>query len=93
MQQKKYNKAEEDLKKASELKQDDPIILYNLAALYSVLKKNDIAIDYLDEALGKGFNNFDALKPKGRKSDPDLNNLRKDPEFKKVLEKHKIFIY
>lgn len=92
MQQKKYNKAEEDLKKAAELKPKDPIILYNLAALYSLEKKNDFALDYLDKALENGFNNFDALKPEGKDSDPDLVNLRKDPEFKKVLEKHKVFI-
>lgn len=90
MQQKKYNKAEEDLKKAVELKPTDPIILYNLAALYSLEKKNDLALDYLDKSLEYGFNNFDALKPKGKNSDPDLANLRKDPEFKKVLEKHKV---
>lgn len=92
MQQKKYNKAEEDLKKAAELKPKDPIILYNLVALYSLEKKNDLALDYLDKALENGFNNFDALKPKGKQSDPDLANLRKDPDFKKVLEKHKVFI-
>ena len=24
--------------------------------------------------------------------DPDLDNLRKHPEFRKILEKHKVFI-
>jgi len=92
MQQKKYNKAERDLIKASELKPDDPVIQYNLAALYSLQKKIDLSLDSLDMALENGFNNYDALKPRGKHSDPDLKNLRKDPEFKKVLEKHKVFI-
>jgi hypothetical protein len=92
MQQKKYNKAEEDLKKAAALKPKDPIIHYNLAALYSLQNKLDLALDELDEALEYGFNNYDALRPTGAKSDPDLKNLRHNPEFKKVLEKHKVFI-
>ncbi|KAB2823542.1 MAG: tetratricopeptide repeat protein [Paludibacter sp.] len=92
MQQKKYNKAEVDLKKAAELNPKDPYILYNLTALYSIEKKNDLALDYLDQALANGFNNYDVLRPSGKDSDPDLANLRKDPEFKKVLEKHKVFI-
>jgi tetratricopeptide (TPR) repeat protein len=92
MQQKKYNKAEEDLKKAAELKPKDPIIHYNLAALYSIQNKTDLSLDSLDRSLENGFNNYDALKPTGKQSDPDLKNLRKDPEFRKVLEKHKVFI-
>ena len=92
MQQKKFNKALEDLKKGAELKPKDPIIHYNLAALYSLQNQLDLALDELDEALENGFNNYDALKPTGAKSDPDPKNLRHDPEFKKVLEKHKVFI-
>lgn len=92
MQQKKYNKAEVDLKKAAELDPKDPYILYNLTALYSLEKKNDLAIDYLDQALANGFDNYDVLRPSGKDSDPDLANLRKDPEFKTILEKHKVFI-
>ena len=92
MQQKKYNKAEEDLKKAAGLKPKDPIIHYNLAALYSLQNKLDLALDELDEALENGFSNYDALKSTGENSDPDLKNLRKNPEYRKVLEKHKVFI-
>lgn len=92
MQQKKYNKAEIDLKKAAELSPKDPYVLYNLTALYSVEKKNDLALDYLDQALKNGFDNYDVLRPTGKNSDPDLANIRKDPEFKTVLEKNKVFI-
>jgi tetratricopeptide (TPR) repeat protein len=92
MQQKKFNKALEDLKRAAELKPNDPIIHYNLAALYSRQNQLDLALDALDKSLEYGFNNYDALRPSGRNSDPDLNNLRRHPEFRKVLEKHKVFI-
>jgi tetratricopeptide (TPR) repeat protein len=92
MQQKKFNKALEDLKKAAELKPKDPIIHYNLTALYSLQNQLDLALDELDKSLEYGFDNYDALKPSGPNSDPDLKNLRKDPEFRKILEKHKVFI-
>jgi hypothetical protein len=92
MQQKKFNKALEDLKKAAELKPKDPTIHYNLTALYSLQNQLDLALDELDKALEYGFDNFDALKPSGPNSDPDLKNLRKDPEFRKVLERHRVFI-
>jgi len=93
MQQKKFNKALEDLKRSAELKPEDPIIYYNLAALYSLQNQLDLALDALDKALEYGFNNYDALKPSGRNSDPDLNNLRRHPEYRKVLETHKVFIF
>jgi len=87
MLQEKFNKAEEDLLKAKQLNPDNPNIRYNLVCLYSLTGKLDLALDELDAALEKGFNDYDALR-----KDPDLNNLRKHPEFRKILEKHKVFI-
>ncbi len=88
MQQKKFNIAEDDMKKASELSPNDPIVNYNLMTLYSLQKgKFDRALNYLDLALTNGFNDYDALR-----KDPDLENLRKHPEWRKILEKHKIFL-
>ena len=46
-----------------------------------------IALDEIDAALARGFSDYDALR-----RDPDLENLRRSPEFRKVLEKHKVFI-
>lgn len=87
MQQGKYNKAMDDLKKADELSPRDKMVHYNYVALYSQQNQLDRALDSLDRALDLGFTNYDALR-----SDPDLNNLRRHPEFTKVLEKHKVFI-
>jgi Flp pilus assembly protein TadD len=87
MQQRKFNKALEDLKKAKELKSDSPSIRYNLACLYSLKGDVDFGLDELDAALTNGFSDYDSLR-----LDPDLKNLRRHPEFKKVLEKHKVFI-
>jgi tetratricopeptide (TPR) repeat protein len=87
MLQGKYNKAEEDLMKAKQLNPESASIRYNLASLYSLQNKVDLALDEIDAALSKGFTDYDALR-----KDPDLDNARNNPEFRKVLEKHKVFI-
>jgi tetratricopeptide (TPR) repeat protein len=87
IQQKKYNKAREDLTEAIKLDPDDRIALYNLAVVHTLQKDLDLALDALDKALIKGFNNYDALR-----NDRDLMELRKHPEFRKILERHKIFL-
>jgi tetratricopeptide (TPR) repeat protein len=87
MQQKKFNKAMDDLLKASEIDPSNKDIHYNFTSLYSLQNQLDRALDSLDKALSLGFNDYDALR-----NDPDLANLRKHPEFRKILEKHKVFI-
>ena len=87
IQQHKLNKALDDLKQAEGLNPQDKMIQYNLTALFSLQGQRDRALDTLDKALQLGFNDYDALR-----RDPDLNNLRSDPEFRKVLEKHKVFL-
>ena len=87
MQLKKFNKAEEDLRKAKELAPESASIRYNYASLHSLNGNVDLALDEIDAALTKGFSDYDALR-----LDPDLVNLRKHPEFRKILEKHKVFI-
>lgn len=87
MHQKKFNKALDDLKRAEQINPNNPTVHYNYVALYSLQKQLDRALDHLDRALQLGFNNYDALR-----TDPDLDNVRKHPEFRKILEKHKVFI-
>lgn len=87
MQQKKYNKAMEDLRKAVELAPQSPSIHYNLASLHSLQGNTDLALDEIDACLVRGFADYDALR-----KDPDLDNVRRHPEFRKILEKHKVFI-
>ena len=41
----------------------------------------------IDQALGLGFKNYDALR-----SDEDLYELRRLPEWRKTLEKHGVFL-
>jgi tetratricopeptide (TPR) repeat protein len=87
MQQKKFNLADDDLNKAVQLSPKDANIYYNFTALYSLQTKLDLALIALDKALELGFNKYDFLR-----KDPDLKNLRKHPEYRQVLEKHKVFL-
>ena len=87
MQQRKLNKAMDDLQKAAGLAPGDKSIHYNLTALYCLQGAKDRAFDSLDKAMELGFNNYDALR-----TDPDLDGIREDPEFRKILEKYKVFI-
>ena len=86
MQQRKFNKALDDLQKAAALDPRDKMVHYNLAALYAVQGQKDRALDSLDRALRLGFDQYDALR-----NDPDLDILRGDPEFRRVLERNKVF--
>lgn len=87
MQQKKFNKAADDLKKGVEINPGNATLHYNFVSLYSLQNQLDRALDSLDRSLELGFNNYDALR-----TDPDLNNVRKHPEFRKICEKYKVFI-
>lgn len=89
MGQKKFNLAMDDLRKAVELDPKDPNIRYNMAACYSAqdVPELDRAIASLDDALANGFSDYEALR-----KDPDLAKLRKHPDWRKTLEKHKVFL-
>lgn len=53
---------------------------YNIACAYSLLKKADEAMEFLDKALKDGFTNYTHIE-----QDPDLNNVRDDPRYKKLM--------
>lgn len=83
----KNNLALDALQKATALDPRDSFAQYNLCAVYSLMNRNDLALEALDAALDNGFNNADALR-----FDRDLDNVRGEPEFRTVLERHHIFI-
>lgn len=51
------------------------------------MNQTDLSLEALERALGNGFNNADALR-----FDRDLDNVRGEPEFRTILERHKFFI-
>ena len=54
---------------------------YNTACLYSLKKERRPAFDALRKALEAGFNDKEAML-----SDPDMEFIRSDPEFAKILQ-------
>ena len=68
---------DERLKK---IKPHDPIVHYNLACSYSLLNEIDKALDTIQRAIKLGYDNLRHLE-----IDPDLENLRRDNRFQKII--------
>jgi tetratricopeptide (TPR) repeat protein len=64
----------------AELEPDDMTIWYNLGCSLALLKKREDALKALKRALELGFSDYDWMS-----RDPDLNSLREDGEFKRLL--------
>jgi Tfp pilus assembly protein PilF len=81
--------AREKLEYAASLEKGrtNPLVYYNLTIAYTMAGTFDKAFQTLDRCLGLGFRDFDALR-----ADPDLNELRRQPEFRKILERHRVFL-
>ena len=58
---------------------DNPLVFYNLACSYALLKHVDEAFAALDQAVRLGYNDARWLT-----KDPDLDNLRQDNRFEKI---------
>src|SRR3989338_1481462 len=68
----------------SRLKPQDPIVLYNLACSYSLLKDMDKAIKTIQQAIAYGYDDFHHLE-----QDSDQDNLRHDSRFQEYFLKVK----
>lgn len=59
----------------------EPTFFYNLACSHSLLNQLDSALEALEKALRLGYENFDHLQ-----KDTDLDNLRKDSRFIRLMK-------
>jgi tetratricopeptide (TPR) repeat protein len=66
-----------------QLRPNDANAHYNLACSYSLLQMSSPAIDALHSSLKLGYNDFEHLM-----NDPDLDNVRKDSRFIRILGKY-----
>jgi tetratricopeptide (TPR) repeat protein len=64
------------------LRPDDALVHYNLACSYSLTEQLDLAVEALEVAINLGYRDF-----KWMAQDPDLENLREDAAYKKILAK------
>jgi TolB-like protein/tetratricopeptide (TPR) repeat protein len=65
--------------------QIDPQNLYHMATFYSYLGEKEKSLEYLENAVGRGFINYPLLS----KHDILLNNIRDEERFKKLMEQVK----
>lgn len=85
-QEKKYDEALACHKKAAELGPGETTAVgsYNAACVYAIQGQADDAFAWLGKSLAAGFDDFGTIA-----ADPDMDNLRKDPRFAKVLQRVK----
>ncbi|MFC2146111.1 hypothetical protein ACFLRT_01990 [Acidobacteriota bacterium] len=57
-----------------------PNLIYNLVCVYSLAGNKKKALDYLGQAVKKGFNDLELIK-----KDPDLDFIRNEKEFKEII--------
>ena len=76
-----YDQAIIDCQKALELNPNYANAYYNLACNYCMQKDKEKALQCLENALEKGFKDFDHLE-----IDDDLNFIREEPGFKTLME-------
>lgn len=69
-------------KRLVKLKPDDPIVHYNLACSYSLLKESNLCLKTLEKAIRLGYRDFAFME-----KDPDLVFIRGDPRYKELLSK------
>ena len=62
------------------LRPADPIVYYNLACSYCLLRHIDESLAALERAVSLGYNDVPHLT-----KDPDLANLRSDPRYRRLL--------
>jgi tetratricopeptide (TPR) repeat protein len=65
--------------KALALDSEDSAVLYNVACLYAVLHRTEEALKCLRKVVRSGW------RKEWIKNDPDLNSLRDNPEFQRLL--------
>lgn len=66
--------------------EDSGLTNYNVACMYSRLNKKDKSFEYLFRAIELGMGDSGDDIGKLMRSDRDLDNIRKDPRFKKAMD-------
>ena len=73
--------AKDYARRALTINPDDPLLLYNIACMYSLLGEPDEALNCLEKSVDKGYGQKDWVE-----HDSDLNPLRELPRFKMIVE-------
>ena len=65
------------------LRPNDPEVYYNIACIYAKQNMINESIDYLKQAIKKGFHNYDLIK-----NDIDLKNIRNTSYVSELIMNH-----
>jgi len=87
MAQGKFNEADKALSDARSIDPKQPLIYYNTAILRLKQNRVDDALKEFETSFIVGFLHFDKMD-----QDPDLDNLRKDLRFTKLVDKYRILL-
>lgn len=82
LQGKMFDEAHATLQTLQKKNPENPLIFYNLACYYALTAQTDPSLQALQKAVALGYKDFKTIK-----TDPDLENLRKDPKFTEWIEK------
>jgi TolB-like protein/Flp pilus assembly protein TadD len=77
----KIDEAKSEVKIAMNLSPDDPLLLYNVACVFSQLGETKLAIESLKNAFQAGYQYTDWIK-----RDSDLDPIRNDPEYIELMK-------
>lgn len=82
LQSGKHKEAIEVYKKILQTNPNDTMALYNVACAYSLMGEKKNAVEFLEKAVENGYNDVDHMK-----EDTDLDNIRDEDGYKKIIEK------
>ncbi|HEY0751663.1 MAG TPA: tetratricopeptide repeat protein, partial [Chitinophagaceae bacterium] len=82
LKQKEFDEAEKHFLKAMDFAKEDPWTSYNLSCLYALWNKKDQALKHFEDALNKGFDDFDHIS-----KDTDIDSIRNESRFKQLIQK------
>lgn len=77
-----YTKGLEVDRRLASLRQDDPIVHYNLACSYALLNQPDEAFQALFRAIELGYSDVEHME-----ADSDLDKVRTDPRYTEALKR------
>lgn len=77
----KIDEAKKETTIALELSPNDNVMLYNAVCVYSRINEKKLAVKTLRDITKSGFEHYDWIK-----KDPDLNNIRNDPEYIELMK-------
>jgi tetratricopeptide (TPR) repeat protein len=70
-------------RRLARLRPGDPLVHYNLACSYALLKRADLSIQTLRRAIELGYSDFRYMR-----EDHDLDFIRHDPRFRQLLREY-----